>query len=103
MLRTVAILAVACAAGGCSMPVEVYGVVGDDNEIYVGTATARWDRPNSIQLSSPRGTQCLGDIYHTSARAGRGRLSCSDGQQVIVQFTTLSWTSGYGSPTRVAL
>jgi S1-C subfamily serine protease len=82
--------------GACSMTIDVYGVVGD-NEIYTGTTTGN-AVSGTMTLSDGKGKTCIGDRVGTSA-AGHGLLTCNDGMRVQIQYTTLSITSGYGFGT----
>ena len=97
--RLLASLAVALLAGACSVTAPVYGIVGDDGEVYTGTATAGMDARGSINLVNSRGVRCIGAFRYVTMDHGFGTLSCSDGDSADVQFNALSGTSGYGFGT----
>jgi S1-C subfamily serine protease len=108
---------------GCSS--EVYGVFGEENEVFTGQMTGGAD--GRIELDNGKGTRCIGDytagrstvgtavgvaailiggsaaagVARPSSRPGAGRslLSCNDGQQALIQFTSLGSNSGYGFGT----
>jgi S1-C subfamily serine protease len=90
-------LAGAVMLAGCSLTVDVVGVVGD--ETFKGTATANGDGRSSIQLASNAGTKCIGDSIAHSSRGGRAILMCSDGRQAAIQFNTIRTGVGYGYGT----
>lgn len=94
--RLLATLAVALLAAACSVTAAVYGIVGDDGEVYTGTATGGMDGRGSMNLSNSRGTSCIGTFRYVTNDHGVGLLTCSDGDQAQVQFNALSMTSGYG-------
>ena len=90
------LLAVAALAG-CSATADVYGTVGDQDDLYTGTATGYVNRSGTIELKNTRGNVCRGDFaYYPGVRAGRGIIGCDDGQRATIQFTGMSAMSGYG-------
>lgn len=86
-------------AAGCSVTTEVYGVVGEENDIYSGQATGYQDGTGKIELHNATGARCVGQFANSTGKSGHGLLSCSDGQRAAIQYTTLSMTSGYGFGT----
>ena len=101
IVRLVAALGVALIVSACSVTAPVYGIVGDDGEIYTGTATGGMDGRGTLTLTNSRGARCIGTFrYVTRAMDhGIGLITCSDGDQADVQFNALSMTSGYGFGT----
>jgi S1-C subfamily serine protease len=90
------LLAVA-ALTGCSATADVYGTVGDQDDLYTGTATGYANRSGTIELKNSRGNVCRGDFaYYPGVLAGRGIIGCDDGQRATIQFTGMSSMSGYG-------
>jgi S1-C subfamily serine protease len=84
--------------GGCAS-VSVYGVVGDENDLYTGSATGYLDRSGTIELKNAKGNVCKGDfVYHEGLR-GSGIIGCDDGQTAHIVFRGLSPMSGYGFGT----
>lgn len=98
MARLVWILAFALLATGCSATATVYGVVGDTDDLYTGTATGYMDRSGTIELRNTKGNRCSGAFsYYPGVLAGRGIIGCDDGQRAAIEFTGLSPLSGYGT------
>jgi S1-C subfamily serine protease len=94
--RLVAALVVALLAGACSISADVYGVVGEDGEIFTGRATGYADRTGTISLSNGKVTDCIGQFRYTGMNTGVGLLTCNDGQRATIQFNALGMASGYG-------
>src|SRR5437879_2104113 len=94
--RMLASIGFLVAVGGCSVTVDVYGVVGQDNEVFTGTSTGYSDRTGTIQLSNGKGVTCAGEFAYSGARTGRGLLTCSDGSQAWIQFNALTNTTRIG-------
>lgn len=91
-------LAALLLIGGCAS-VSVYGVVGDENDLYTGSATGYLDRSGTIELKNAKGNVCKGDfVYHEGLR-GSGIIGCDDGQTAHIVFRGLSAMSGYGFGT----
>ena len=84
---------------GCSVTTEVYGIVGEENDIYSGKATGYQDGTGKIELHNATGARCVGQFANSTGKSGHGLLSCSDGQRAVIQYTSLSMTSGYGFGT----
>ena len=83
-------------AGGCSVTLDVYSIVGD-SDVYTGTTTG-YAESGTMNISDSKGTNCIGQRAGTMA-AGHGMLNCSDGTRAQIQYTTLSMMSGYGYGT----
>jgi S1-C subfamily serine protease len=103
---------------GCTSS-EVYGVIGDEGDVFTGQMTGGTN--GRIELDNGKGTRCVGDyagrkstaitvvkvlaagmtgtIPSFSSSAGRALLTCSDGQQALVQFSSTGGESGYGFGT----
>ena len=95
----VTLLAIAVAATGCATA-DVYGTVGDSEDLYSGSATGYVDRSGTIELKNSKGNVCRGDFaYYRGVREGHGILACDDGQRATIQFIGLSAVSGYGTGT----
>lgn len=92
-------VAAALAAAACSVTVDVYGTVGQNNEIFTGTATGYENQTGTIELRNAAGVKCIGQYARTNPSGGGGLLTCSDGQRAAIQFTAMSMTSGYGFGT----
>ncbi|MBL0899183.1 MAG: hypothetical protein IBJ17_10865 [Reyranella sp.] len=56
---------------GCAS-VSVYGVVGDENDLYTGSATGYLDRSGSIELKNAKGNVCRGDFKYGYGLRGAG-------------------------------
>lgn len=97
--RSVLAVGIFLLAAGCSVTSEVYGVVGEENDIFNGKATGYQDGSGRIELHNASGTRCIGQFAYSTAKAGQGMLSCNDGQRAVIQFTSLTMTSGYGFGT----
>lgn len=93
------LLLAAAALAGCAS-VSVFGIVGDQDDLYTGTATGHLDRSGTIELKNAKGNRCSGDFaYYRGVLEGRGIIGCDDGQRATIQFTGLSSMSGYGAGT----
>ncbi len=84
--------------GGCAS-VSVYGVVGDENDLYTGSATGYLDRSGTIELKNAKGNICKGDFTYHEGLRGSGIIGCDDGQTAHIVFRGLSAMSGYGFGT----
>lgn len=87
-------LAGAMMIAGCSLTADVVGLVG--SETFKGKSTGYGDGRGHMELQSDAGTRCMGDFAFYGARGGSAILSCSDGRQASVQFTSLRTGAGYG-------
>ncbi len=112
-LTVAAAFAILMTAAGCAS--EAYGVLGDDGQVYSGEMSG--GRDGQITLDNGRGTRCVGQFSGRSSTArtvawvlvsgmppltsgaGRALLTCSDGQQAYVQFTSTGGESGHGFGT----
>lgn len=110
------------ALSGCANR-EVYSVFGEEGEVFKGQMVGSSSSRGRIELDNARGTRCVGDYaggassgditaglvlgvlvgrpptqgYSAPAStAGRALLTCSDGQQAMIQFTAVGSNSGYG-------
>lgn len=96
MMKTgLAGLAALLLVGGCAS-VTVYGVVGDTNDLYTGSATGYLDRSGTIELKNAKGNVCKGDFAYGQGLRGAGIIGCDDGQTARIVFNGLSAMSGYG-------
>lgn len=86
------------ATAGC-VSVSVFGVVGDESELYIGTATGYANKTGTIELKNDKGNRCTGDFVYTSHLRGHGLLACDDGQRAMIDFRGLTSLSGYGVGT----
>jgi S1-C subfamily serine protease len=91
-------LATLLLLGGCAS-VTVYGVVGDENDLYTGSATGFVDRSGTIELKNAKGNVCKGDFKYGQGLRGAGIIGCDDGQTAHIVFNGLSAMSGYGVGT----
>lgn len=92
-----AVFAITLATAGCSATAPVYGIVGNEDDLYTGSATGYISRTGTIELENTQGNRCAGDFaYYPGVLAGRGIIGCDDGQRAIIEFTGLSPMSGYG-------
>jgi hypothetical protein len=99
MARLVWILALALLASGCATA-TVYGVVGDEDDLYTGSAIGYMTRSGTIELRNSQGNSCKGDFaYYRGVLAGHGIIGCDDGQRATIRFIGLSPLSGYGRGT----
>lgn len=97
-LSFVFVVLAALASAGC-VSVSVFGVVGDDSELYSGSATGYADKTGTIDLKNDKGNRCTGDFVYTSHLRGHGLLACDDGQRATIDFRGLTSLSGYGVGT----
>ena len=96
MLRLPLILVVTLTVAGC-VTANVFGVVGDEDDLYTGTATGYVSRSGTIELANSQGNRCKGDFaYYPGVLQGHGIIACTDGQQATIRFTGVSSVSGYG-------
>ena len=96
MHRLLLVVAFALTAAGC-VTATVYGIVGDQDDLYTGSATGYVSRSGTIELSNTRGNRCKGDFaYYLGVLEGHGIIACDDGQQATIRFSGLSPLSGYG-------
>lgn len=98
MPHLVLLLLAAAALAGCAS-VSVFGLVGDEADLYTGTATGYLDRSGTIELKSAKGNRCSGDFAYGVGLTGQGLITCDDGQRAVIAFTGLSSMSGFGSGT----
>jgi S1-C subfamily serine protease len=109
-----AIIGLLMTVAGCASS-EAYGVVGDGGPVFTGQMSG--GTQGEITLDNGQGTRCVGQFSGRSSTArtvawvliggppppmsggGRALLSCSDGQQALVQFTSTGGESGYGFGT----
>ena len=91
------LLLAATALAGCATS-AVYGTVGDQDDLYTGSATGYINSSGTIELRNTKGNVCKGDFTYVSTRAlvGHGILGCDDGQRATIEFIGLTSTSGYG-------
>lgn len=112
--RMAAVIAVLATAAGCASS-EAYGVVGDGGQIFTGQMSG--GTQGQITLDNGQGTRCVGQFSGRSSTArtvawvliggpppplsggGRALMTCSDGQQALIQFTSAGGESGYGFGT----
>jgi hypothetical protein len=88
----------AMALAGCSATATVYGVVGNEDDLYTGSATGYMSRTGTIELENSQGNRCSGDFaYYPGVLAGRGIIGCDDGRRATIEFIGLSPMSGYGT------
>lgn len=91
-------LATLLLLGGCAS-VSVYGIVGDENDLYTGSATGFIDSSGTIELKNAKGNVCKGDFKYGQGLRGTGIIGCDDGQTAHIVFNGLSPMSGYGVGT----
>jgi len=75
---------------------SVYGLFGD--EVYTGTTSGQ-AASGEINLSNGKGTSCIGErrgVALFGSGNGHGVMTCSDGTQVVFQYTQVGHFSGYG-------
>jgi S1-C subfamily serine protease len=80
------------ALAGCSA--NVGGVVG--TETFTGNVKQGMDGTGTMELHSKSGVNCFGDYVARNGTGGTGFLSCNDGRQARIQYTTTSAGVGYG-------
>lgn len=99
MLRLILLFLTATALGGCASA-TVYGIVGDEDDLYTGTATGYATRTGTIELTNAKGNRCQGDFaYYRGELEGHGIIACDDGQRASIKFVGLTAVSGYGGGT----
>jgi S1-C subfamily serine protease len=81
--------------GGCSANVEA--IVG--GEKFTGTVQQGMNHAGTMELQGDAGTKCTGRYVARSAIGGDGILTCNDGRQARIQYTTTSAGVGYGYGT----
>jgi S1-C subfamily serine protease len=109
-----ATIGVLMTVAGCATS-EAFGIVGDGGEVFTGQMSGGSN--GQITLNNGRGTRCVGEFSGRSSTArtvawvliggvppplsggGRALLTCSDGQQALIQFTSTGEASGYGFGT----
>ena len=91
-------LAMLLLLGGCAS-VSVYGIVGDENDLYTGSATGYFTNSGTIELKNAKGNVCKGDFKYGTGLRGAGIIGCDDGQTAHIVFNGLSPMSGYGIGT----
>ncbi len=112
--RMATIVGMLTMVAGCASS-EAFGVVGDGGQVLTGQMSGGSN--GQITLDNGQGTRCVGQFSGrcSTARtvawvliggvppplsgAGRALLTCSDGQQALIQFTSTSGESGYGFGT----
>ena len=112
--RMVAIIGMLLMAAGCANS-DAYGVVGENGRIFTGQMSG--GSHGEITLDNGQGTRCVGQFSGRSSTArtvawvlgggppppvsgaGRALMTCSDGQQAVIQFTSTGEQSGYGFGT----
>lgn len=92
------ILLLILSLSGCAT-VDVYGIVGDEYDLYTGSATGYVTSSGTIEVKNARGNRCSGDFTYFAPLRGRGIIGCDDGQTAQIAFTGLSAMSGYGIGT----
>lgn len=96
MSRLVLLLLITASLAGCATA-TVYGIVGDEDDLYTGSATGYLDRSGTIELANTQGNKCKGDFsYYSGVLRGHGVIGCDDGQTARIVFEGLSSLSGYG-------
>lgn len=86
----------ALLVSACAPTMSVYGLF--DDEVYTGTTSGQ-AASGEVSLSNGRGTTCIGERHGVAwfgSGNGHGLLTCSDGTQVIFQYTNVGAFSGYG-------
>lgn len=112
--RMAAIVGMLMMVAGCTTS-EAFGVVGDSGQVFTGQMSGGSN--GQITLDNGRGTRCIGQFSGRSSTArtvawvliggapppltgaGRALLTCSDGEQALIQFTSTGGESGYGFGT----
>ncbi len=103
------LLATVFFASGCSIKYKAVGVFDDTGEVFVGDLDHNlWSgRAQILAKSLSSDTVCRGYSYVTyapisfgcSGQQGKAPLLCSDGRQVVVDWTAESCSSGTGYGT----
>ncbi len=116
--KMAAIATMLMMVAGCATS-EAFGVVGEGGQVYTGQMSGGSN--GQITLDNGQGTRCVGEYSGRSSTArtaatigfvliggrppplpsgaGRALLTCSDGQQAVIQFTSTGGESGYGVGT----
>ena len=112
--RMAAIIGMLLTVAGCATN-EAYGVVGENSQLFTGQMSGGSE--GRITLDNGQGTRCVGQYSGRSSTSltvawlmvggrppplsgtGRALMTCSDGQQAVVQFTSTGGESGYGFGT----
>jgi len=113
--RMGAVIGMLMAVAGCASS-EAYGIVGDSSPVFTGQMSG--GTRGEITLDNGQGTRCVGQFTGRSSTAstvawvllvgvpppsstagGRALMTCSDGQQAVIQFTSAGGESGYGFGT----
>jgi S1-C subfamily serine protease len=95
MNRRWGILAAGFVVAGCSA--NVGAVVG--GEKFTGNVQQGMNGTGTMEIQGDVGTKCIGHYVARSAIGGDGSLTCNDGRQAMIQYTTTSVGVGYGYGT----
>lgn len=112
--KMAAVIGMLATVAGCATS-EAYGVVGENGQVFTGQMSG--GTQGQITLDNGQGTRCVGQFSGRSSTsttvawvliggrpppfsgAGRALMTCSDGQQALIQFTSAGGESGYGFGT----
>jgi S1-C subfamily serine protease len=83
--------------GACDPTMSVYSVVGAD-EVFTGTVTGNGHH-GTISINNGKGKICIGESVGSPSTGGHGLLTCNDGERAQIQYTVLTFLSGYGFGT----
>jgi len=110
--KVAAVIGLLLMTVGCTTS-EAYGVVGDSSPVFTGQMSG--GSQGQITLDNGQGTRCVGQFSGRSSTArtvawvlvggpppplsgtGRALVTCSDGQQALIQFTSSGGESGFGT------
>jgi S1-C subfamily serine protease len=83
--------------GACEATMNVYSVA-DPDEVFTGTATGNGHH-STITINNGKGKSCIGQTTGSPSTGGYGLLTCNDGERAQIQYTVLTFFSGYGFGT----
>jgi hypothetical protein len=90
------VAAISALVGACSMTLGVRGTMEDGDETFTGTATGYLDHSGTLQVTSSKGTVCMGEFVYITSRQGQGTFNCSDHRSGPFEFVSTG-THGTGN------
>ena len=73
---------------GCAMTLPAKGIVQDSDEVLSGTATGYLDGAGTLNVTSNKGTHCIGNFVYVNSRQGDGTIQCDDGRTGSFRFSS---------------
>ena len=102
MWKKIAAVGILTALAGCGT--TVLGTLGDEKELYRGTATPGVMRSGSITMSNSTGRVCNGTYHYLNGDisirliplVGVAAIRCNDGMTANMKFRSITQYSGWG-------